>query len=200
MPLLNEDLAHALFRVLETGAPALAGEVVTPDFHNREATVSPSACSIPGPAGVLASGAWMRFAFSDLRFHVLSVAGNDTQLWVRLRMQGRHTGPFVRFRAGVLDQAVPPTGREIDFEQIHVLQVRDGKVCGHEAVRDDITMLGQLGVFPPAPATALRMLAWKASGRAGRAAAEVSEAAALAAGVDLDAGTGPDRPGRARTR
>ncbi|WP_374771888.1 hypothetical protein OG756_40435 [Streptomyces sp. NBC_01310] len=44
------------------------------------------------------------------------------------------------------------------------------------------------------------MLAWKASGRAGRAAAEVSEAAALAAGVDLLAGTGSDRPGRARTR
>ncbi|MER5407567.1 ester cyclase [Streptomyces sp. NPDC002769] len=174
-------LAHGLFRILETGDPALAAEVVGEDFHNREAAVAPAACSIPGPAGVLASSAWMRSAFSDLRFPVLGTAGNDEQVWVRLRMQGRHTGPFVRFRDGALDQAVPPTGREIDFEQIHVLDLRDGKVVGHEAVRDDITMLGQLGVFPPAPATALRMVAWKATGRAARAAADITTRAAEAA-------------------
>ncbi|WP_393072482.1 ester cyclase [Streptomyces sp. LN704] len=174
-------LAHGLFRILETGDPALAAEVVGEDFHNREAAVSPSACSIPGPAGVLASSAWMRSAFSDLRFPVLGIAGNDEQVWVRLRMQGRHTGPFVRFRDGALDQAIPPTGREIDFEQIHVLDLRDGRVVGHEAVRDDITMLGQLGVFPPAPATALRMVAWKVTGRAARAAADITARAAEAA-------------------
>ncbi|MEU0035328.1 ester cyclase [Streptomyces sp. NPDC006333] len=185
-------LAHGLFRILETGDPALAAEVVGEDFHNREAAVAPAACSIPGPAGVLASSAWMRSAFSDLRFPVLGTAGNDEQVWVRLRMRGRHTGPFVRFRDGALDQAIPPTGREIDFEQIHVLDLRDGKVVGHEAVRDDITMLGQLGVFPPAPATALRMVAWKVTGRAARAAADVTARAAEAAALQ------PIRPAGSR--
>ncbi|MGI5141695.1 MULTISPECIES: ester cyclase [unclassified Streptomyces] len=175
------ELADGLFRVLATGDPALALEVVHEDFRNREAAVAPPACALPGPAGTLASGAWMRYAFSDLRFPVLGVARNDDQVWVRLRMQGRHTGAFVRFRDGALDQAVPPTGREIDYEQIHVLDVRDGKVVGHEAVRDDITMLGQLGVFPPAPPTALRMLAWRVTGRAARAAAQVTAEAAEAA-------------------
>jgi predicted ester cyclase len=177
------DLAHGLFRVLETGDPALAAEVVHDDFHNREAAVSPTACSLPGPAGVLASGAWMRSAFSDLSFPVLGIARNDEQVWVRLRMQGRHTGAFVRFRDGALDQAIPPTGRDIDFEQIHVLDLRDGKVVGHEAVRDDITMLGQLGVFPPAPPVALRMLAWRVTGKATRAAPDVTAKAAEAAGL-----------------
>ncbi|MFJ1609974.1 ester cyclase [Streptomyces sp. NPDC088253] len=176
------DLAHGLFRVLETGDPALAAEVVHEDFHNREAAVSPTACALPGPAGVLASGAWMRFAFSDLTFPVLGVAHNDEQVWVRLRMQGRHTGPFVRFRDGALDQAIPPTGRDIDFEQIHVLEVREGKVVAHEAVRDDMTMLGQLGVFPPAPATALRMAAWRVTGRSRRAATDVTAKTVDAAG------------------
>jgi predicted ester cyclase len=176
------DLAHGLFRVLETGDPALAAEVVHEDFHNREAAVSPTACALPGPAGVLASGAWMRFAFSDLTFPVLGIARDDEQVWVRLRMQGRHTGPFVRFRDGALDQAIPPTGRDIDFEQIHVLELRDGQVVGHEAVRDDMTMLGQLGVFPPAPATALRMVAWRVAGRATRAASDVTAETVEAAG------------------
>jgi len=111
-----KDLAEGLFRILETGDAALAAEVVGADNHNREAAVSPAACSTPGPAGTLASGAWLRSAFSDLRFPVLGIARNDDQVWIRLRMQGRHTGPFVRFRDGVLDQAIPPTGREVDFE------------------------------------------------------------------------------------
>ncbi|WP_406433288.1 ester cyclase [Streptomyces sp. NBC_00631] len=178
------ELAHGLFRVLETGDPALAAEVVHEDFRNREAAVAPAACAMPGPAGVLASGAWMRSAFSDLGFPVLGTALGEDAIWVRLRMRGRHTGPFVRYRDGALDQAVPPTGREIDFEQFHVLGLRDGKVVHHEAVRDDITMLGQLGVFPPAPPTALRMVAWRLTGRAGRAAARTTaEAAAAAAAV-----------------
>ncbi|MFJ9711973.1 ester cyclase [Streptomyces sp. NPDC101234] len=177
------ELAHGLFRVLETGDPALATEVVHEDFRNREAAVAPPACALPGPAGVLASAAWMRSAFADLRFPVVGIARNDDQVWVRLRMRGRHTGPFVRYRDGALDQAVPPTGRDIDFEQIHVLGLRDGKVVSHEAVRDDITMLGQLGVFPPAPPTALRMIAWRLTGRAARAAARVATEAAGAAAL-----------------
>ncbi|MET8331044.1 ester cyclase [Streptomyces sp. NPDC005181] len=180
------ELARGLFRVLETGDPILAAEVVGQDNHNREAAVSPSACAIPGPAGTLASGAWLRSAFSDLRFPFLGIVHDDDQVWVRLRMQGRHTGPFVRFRDGALDQAIPPTGRQIDFEQVHMLDIRDGQVVRHEALRDDVTMLGQLGVFPPAPAVALRMLAWRASGRAARAAVEVTALAADAAGLVQD--------------
>ncbi|WP_055589764.1 ester cyclase [Streptacidiphilus griseoplanus] len=176
-----EELARGLFRVLETGDPALAAEVVHRENHNREAAVSPRACAIPGPAGTLASGAWLRSAFGDLRFPFLDLLHDGDRVSVRLRMQGRHTGPFVRFRDGVLDQAVPPTGREIDFEQVHLLRLRDGKVVGHEALRDDITMLGQLGVFPPTPAVGLRMLAWRVTGRAARAAAEVTAQAEAAA-------------------
>lgn len=186
MALDTVELAHGLFRILETGDPALALDVVGEDNYNREAAVAPPACAVAGPAGTLASSAWLRSAFSDLRFPVLGIAGNDDQVWVRLRMVGRHTGPFVRFRDGALDQAIPPTGREVDFEQVHVLDVRDRKVVRHEALRDDIAMLGQLGVFPPSPATALRMLAWRVSGRAARAAAEVASRAADAAGTVAD--------------
>jgi predicted ester cyclase len=175
------EAASALFRILETGDPALATEVVAADNRNREASVAPPACAIPGPAGTLASSAWMRSAFSDLRFPILGLADGDGQVWVRLRMQGRHTGPFVRFKNGKLDQAIPPTGREIDFEQVHMVQIRDGQVAGHEALRDDMTMLAQLGVFPPAAATALHLVEWRVSGRASRAAEEVAAKAAAAA-------------------
>jgi predicted ester cyclase len=177
------ESAHSLFKVLETGDPALAAEIVGPGFHNRESFNSPAACAIPGPAGVLASSAWMRSAFTDLHFPVLDTGVNDErgQVFVRVRMQGRHNGPFVLFRDEKLDKIMPPTGREIDYEQIHVLTVRDGKVVGHEAVRDDMTMLGQLGILPPTPAMAARLAAWKLTGRDRRAAAAVSARSAEAA-------------------
>ncbi|MET8030390.1 ester cyclase [Streptomyces avermitilis] len=185
------ELAVGLFRVLETGDPVLAAEVVHEEFHNREAAVAPPACRIAGPAGVLASSVWMRSAFDGLKLPFLETIHNDDQVWVRLRMQGRHTGAFVLFKDGAVDQVVPPTGREIDFEQIHVLDLRDGKVIRHEAVRDDITMLGQLGVFPPTPAAGMRMITWRATGRAARAAAEVmtqtAQAAATLPHVSTDA-------------
>ncbi len=144
----SQQLAAGLFRILETGDPDLANQVVAPDNVNREAAISPAACRRPGPAGTLASGAWMRFAFTNLRFPILGVAQGAGEIWVRLRMRGSHTGPFVRFVNGQLDQVIPPTGKDIDFEQIHVLTVRDGQVTRHEAVRDDITLLSQLTVFP----------------------------------------------------
>ncbi|CAL9281309.1 Aklanonic acid methyl ester cyclase DnrD [Streptomyces sp. SudanB148_2056] len=181
MGMSSRELAQGLFRVLETGDPALAADVVHDRFVNREAAVAPAACSLGGPAGVLASSAWLRSAFEDLRLPIDAMAEDGDRVWVRLRMQGRHTGPFVRYRDGRLDQAVPPTGREIDCEQVHVLGLKEGRIVRHEAVRDDVTMLQQLGVFPPSPAVALRMAAWKVGGRAARAAEEVTRRAAEAA-------------------
>ncbi|MGV9526390.1 ester cyclase [Streptomyces cellulosae] len=132
------------------------------------------------PLAGAGAGPLCRRAYGDLRLPI-DAAAEDGEVWVRLRMQGRHTGPFVRYREGRLDQAVPPTGREIDCEQIHVLALRRAGSWGHEAVRDDVTMPRQLGVFPPSPAVAPRVAAWKVSGRAARAAEEVTRRAAEAA-------------------
>jgi len=60
------DLAHGLFRILETGDPALALDVVAPDNYNWEAFVAPAACAIAGPAGTLASGVWHSAGSSGL--------------------------------------------------------------------------------------------------------------------------------------
>ncbi len=58
---------------------------------------------------------------------------------VRLTLHGRHTGAFMGQSA---------TGREVDFEQIHILSVEGGKVAEHWACRDDIAAMSQLGGLP----------------------------------------------------
>jgi hypothetical protein len=131
----------------------------------------------PAPASTTKRPPWHRYAFADLHFEILDTAEQDGRVFVRLRMQGTHTAPFVQYEDGQLAQIVPPTGKSIDFEQIHVLVVEDGRAVEHAAVRDDLTMLGQLGVFPPTPAFGLASLQWKISGKAKRAAADISAAA-----------------------
>ncbi|MCS5732298.1 ester cyclase [Herbiconiux daphne] len=174
------ETAEALFRVLESGSAELAHQVVADDFHNPTAINSPVACQTAGPRGVLASSAWLRSAFPDLTFSIVSSSATDDQVWVRLRMRGTHTGPFVRFENGEAAQVIPPTGRPIDVEQIHIVSLTAGRVAHHDALRDDLGMLEQLGVFPPGP-SALRMAWWKISGRAARAARDVSATARDAA-------------------
>jgi predicted ester cyclase len=176
------DIARDLFRVLETQDAELAARVVAPDNHNVTASASPAACQVPGPSGALASSAWLRSAFPDLSFTVEQTATGGGTVWLRLRMRGTHAGAFVRFENGRASQIIPPTGRPVDVEQIHLVTVRDGQVVRHEALRDDLGMLGQLGVFPPGPG-ALAMVGWKLTGRAARAARDVSAAAAAAGAV-----------------
>lgn len=175
------DLARGMFRVLETGDVVLAASVIAPDYTNREAKVSPPACQVPGPAGPIATGAWLRSTYSDLTYPVLDIVEHGAQVWSRVRMQGSQTGPFVRFRDGRPDQVFPPTGREIDVEHIHIFTLRDGQVVLHEAIRDDLAMLRQLGFLPPRPSSIARIAAWRMSGRASRAGRAAAQVAATAA-------------------
>lgn len=86
------------------------------------------------------------------------------------------TDRFVRYRDGRAVQVIPPTGRRIAAKQTHVHGLRDGRVVSHAAVRDDLGMLTQLGLILPSPAALGRSLGWRLSGRAQRAAREVSAA------------------------
>jgi hypothetical protein len=124
----------------------------------------------------------MRFAFMDLRFHVMDTGFDDGNAWIRLRMRGVHTGPFVRFANGRAAQVIPATSREIDFEQIHVLGLDGGRVTSHQAVRDDLTMLGQLGAFPPTPRLAAALVWSKVSGHMQKAVKSVIDITDAAAG------------------
>jgi hypothetical protein len=64
---------------------------------------------------------------------------------------------------------------------VHLFRLRDGELVGHAAVRDDLGLMTQIGVFPPSPAAGLRIAWWRLTGRAaaaGRAVVAASEEAA----------------------
>jgi len=99
------------YQALLTGDVALAVATTAPDWANDEAEGEPPACRIPGPAGLLATGAWMRAGFSDLRFVEHVSVADEQHVLSEITLIGTHTGPFTIFEDGRLAQVLPPTGR-----------------------------------------------------------------------------------------
>ncbi len=76
----NEDVAIASFRLIETGDPILADEIIASDFVNREAEDDPEQedRKAKGADGFLATSSWLRAAFADLRFEVIEGSRKTT--------------------------------------------------------------------------------------------------------------------------
>ncbi|WP_300009411.1 ester cyclase [Pseudonocardia sp.] len=148
---------------------------MTSDWVDHEASFEQVLGPLRGPACLLAVGAWLRTGFPDLRFVEQTMVGDDRHVISVMRLTGTNTGPLVRFRGGRVRSVVPPTGRRVDAPQSHIYELRDGAVVSHAAVRDDLGLLTQLGLLPPAPSGLARTAGWAVSGRSRRIAGEVVE-------------------------
>jgi predicted ester cyclase len=88
--------------------------------------------------------------FPDVRYQLLLATVDGDRVACRLRMTGTHLGEPTRpeMYHGML-AGVAPTGRGVDVLQMHELRLCDGLIAEHEAVRDDLGMLLQLGLVRP---------------------------------------------------
>jgi len=136
-----KDIAIAGFRLIENGDEDEARRVVSPDFVNHEAEDDPEDVQRRerGPAGYLATGTWLRDAFSDLRFDTQEIAVDGDTVIAASVMSGLHTGVF---------QNIPPTGKRFAQKQVHIFHTTNGQIASHRAVRDDLGLLFQLGWKP----------------------------------------------------
>jgi predicted ester cyclase len=96
-----------------------------------------------GFEGVKRTMLWLGRVFSDQRWEIHQVIGEGDTVVVYATHHGRHTGDLM---------GIPPTNREVAYDYVHILRFRDGKAVEHWSVRDDATLMRQLGVMPE-PAT-----------------------------------------------
>lgn len=176
-----DRLARDHFTAMASGDIDLARRCLAPDHVNHMAAEEPPACAQPGVPGFLATSAWLRLAFADLRFDVLHLVSEEEMTAAHVRMTGRQEGPFVVFPAGKPPVAFPPTGRAISVRQCHLFTIRGDRHVEHIAVRDDLGMMTQLGHLPPSPSAALRLARWHITGAARRAVRTAVDTAAAAA-------------------
>jgi predicted ester cyclase len=102
----------------------------------------------PGFEGVKKTMLWLGRVFADQRWEIHQVIGEGDTVVVHCTHHGRHVGDLM---------GIPPTNREVAYAYVHILRFRDGMAIEHWGVRDDLTLMRQLGVLPDrqtAPASA----------------------------------------------
>ncbi len=115
------------------GKLATADELISPSFLNHAAPGSP-----PGPASFRQLVLFYRNAFPDVKFTIEDILADGDKVVMRNSFSGTHQGTFM---------GIAPTGRRVSQEQIHIVRVANGQVVEHWAVRDDLSLLRQLGVM-----------------------------------------------------
>lgn len=134
-----DDIRTKARRTLEDIFPnadvAALSDVVHPECFNHE--LPPGMPQ--GLEGMQQVMLWLNRAFSDLRYEIHQVIAEGDTAVVYCTMRGRHTGEFM---------GVPPTNQSIAANQIHIVRFQDGKGVEHWAVRDDLTLMRQLGALP----------------------------------------------------
>lgn len=99
-----------------------------------------------GLAGVERTMLWLGQVFSDQRWEIHQLIQEADTVVVQATHHGRHTGDLM---------GIPPTGREVAYDYIHIMRFRNGKAVEHWGMRDDMSLMRQLGVMPERPAAAV---------------------------------------------
>ena len=82
----------------------------------------------------------LRGAFPDFHAVIHWQLADGDRVTTYKTYHGTHEGAFL---------GVVPTGRQIQFETVDVMQVRDGKIAAHWGVANLFSLMQQLGAWPP---------------------------------------------------
>ena len=135
---MNElkDKARQIWEVVfPAGDVDALGEILASDAVDHQARPDEP----QGLDGAIQTMHWLRQVFSDQRWEIHQVVGEGDTVVVRATHHARHTGELM---------GIPATGRQVAYDYVHIVRFRDGKVVEHWGVRDDMTLMRQLGVLP----------------------------------------------------
>ncbi len=119
-----------------------AGNLDAADELFHPGSVIPHVPLPMGPAGAKAMVGMFRGAFPDVHAAVEDVVAEGDLVAARLRKTGTNDGPFF---------GMPPTGLPVDFEELLVMRVVDGKIIASWFEADQMAMMQQLGLGGPPP-------------------------------------------------
>jgi predicted ester cyclase len=127
---------RALEEIYAKGNLELANELVHPDFVDHE----PAHPEQPtGPESVKQTVERLQSTFGGLRFEVEDEIAEGDKVVQLVVMSGRHTGPLM---------GREPTGNEFAVRHTYIWRIADDKIVDHWGSRDDLGLLGQLGLLP----------------------------------------------------
>jgi steroid delta-isomerase-like uncharacterized protein len=127
---VNRRLIQRYFNeVWNEGRLDVLDELLTPDYINHSPGIPNPR---PGPADLKPIVTAMRAGIPDLHYTILDLVVAEDKVAAYVRMTGTHRGVFF---------GMPPTGQSIDVRQMQIEWIRDGRICQHWRITDDITVL-----------------------------------------------------------
>ena len=136
---MADDLGAIARRTLEEILPNGDVDGLRAVMHPEVVNHEPPLGASPGLDGMIQAKLWVKQGFSERRFEVHQVITEGDTVVVYCSFHGRHTGQFM---------GLTPTNQPVTLRQVHIVRFQDGKVVEHWAVRDDLGLGRQLGVFP----------------------------------------------------
>jgi predicted ester cyclase len=139
-----DDSKQLIQRLYEEGInrhdAAAAAAFYTPDALNHGRRV--------GREGMRAVFEALFSTFPDFHYAIDDSTAEDDRVVCKVTMSGTHLGQPTLEQAftGMLT-GVAPTGKKVRVHQFHLFRVSEGGIRAHEAVRDDLSMLLQLGLL-----------------------------------------------------
>jgi predicted ester cyclase len=133
--------ARQVINAFNTGNVSNVSSFISDQYFNHESQIDPVRSQLRGPSEFIDTVEKNRMGFPDLHHQEEAIIAKDDMVVSILNVTGTQTGNFF---------ILPPTGNEISYEAVHIYRVgEDGKIVEHNAIRDDLTFLAQLGAIEP---------------------------------------------------
>jgi predicted ester cyclase len=137
----NIKIVRRALEAINTGDTGRIHEVISPQYFNHESQVDPVRLKLRGPEEFIDTVRALRSAFDDLHYEEQETIAAVDKVVSIVSVSGKHTGNFF---------VVPPTGNRISYQAVHIHRIGDdGKIVEHKAIRDDLSLMVQLGVAGP---------------------------------------------------
>ena len=132
----NKEVVRRLYHeVFGQGRLDAVDELVHPDAVDLH-----DAQDRRGPERVKEVVSMLRGAFPDQRWEITELVGEGDRVAMYSTWTATHEGSFM---------GMAPTHRRASVHHMYLFRLAEGKVIEYAAVRDDLAMMGQLGLLPP---------------------------------------------------
>jgi steroid delta-isomerase-like uncharacterized protein len=139
----NKALVRRLFvDDISAGDATVAAEIIHPDFVDH---TNPPGMQ-HGLEGHNAIVALFKASFPDMQWQIKEMVAEGDRVVARTTMEATYAGDFI---------GIPPTGKHVSVDGIHILRIADGRIAEHWGNNDDLGLMRQLGVIPAPEPTAV---------------------------------------------
>ncbi len=144
-------------QAFNTGDLSKVHEFISPDYVNRVSQgfaevegisnlpndfkdIIKYRSGLKGPEEFIDTVKSLRNAFSDLHYTEQEIIASREKVITLVNVSGKHVGNFF---------GIPPTGRNFNYEAMHMFRILDNKIVEHRAIRNDLSFMMQTGFSSP---------------------------------------------------